>query len=33
MPDDVVRVVTVRISESFGDGGYVSLAEIVPIAG
>ena len=32
MPDDVVRVVTVRISESFGDGGYVSLAEIVLIA-
>ena len=33
MPDDVVRLVTVRISESFGDGGYVSLAEIVLIAG
>lgn len=32
MPGDVVTVLTVRMSETFGDGGYVSLAELLPIA-
>lgn len=32
MPSDVVTVLTVPMSETFGDGGYVSLAELLPIA-
>lgn len=32
MPDDVTTALTVRISETFGQGGYVSLAEIVLVA-
>ena len=31
LPDDVVSALTVRISETFGPGGYVSLAELVLI--
>jgi len=31
MPGDVVTALTVRISQTFGEGGYASLAEIVPI--
>ena len=31
MPDDVVSALTVRIRETFGPGGYVSLAELVLI--
>lgn len=32
MPHEAVTRLTVRISETFGEGGYASLAEIVPIA-
>ena len=32
MPDDEVTALTVRISERFGAGGYVSLAEVSLIA-
>ena len=31
MPSDVVSALTVRITETFGAGGYVSLAEVLPI--
>lgn len=31
MPNEAVTRLTVRISETFGEGGYASLAEIVPI--
>ncbi|MCY3959996.1 MAG: hypothetical protein OXG65_17125 [Chloroflexi bacterium] len=33
MPDAAVAMLTVRIAETFGSGAYVSLAELVPIAG
>ena len=32
MPDDVVTALTVRISETFGSAGYVSVAEILLVA-
>ena len=32
LPDDVATTLTVRITETFGAGAYVSLAEILPIA-
>ena len=32
LPDDVATAVTVRISETFGSGGYVSVAEILLVA-
>ena len=32
MPRDVVATLTVRIAQAFGEGAYVSLAEILPIA-
>ncbi|MYD95488.1 MAG: discoidin domain-containing protein [Chloroflexi bacterium] len=31
MPSDVVTALAVRIAETFGAGGYVSLAEVLPI--
>ena len=32
MPSDVVTTLTVRIAQAFGEGTYVSLAEILPVA-
>ena len=32
MPGDVVTMLTVRITETFGAGAYIALVEIVPIA-